>query len=306
MSQSYIFCNMKDLPQSLPRQIAIPLNNVCNKLSIKKSIGYTQNLYNWTKIDSSKSHKMLSNLSLRNSFTGSPDEGIFMLLSNWSDFYLAMMIKAIFEANRYIEQGDDEGIIQCLQEINEAWKEINSHMHVMYLQNDPQFYYTTVRPYLGGWSSKEQFPKGLLFEGVYTSDGEEVTLDSEGGSAGNDPSFQIFERGMGIKMGGAIAESQKVMASGFIAPHKKLVDFMDQNSQIRAYVIERRSETMTKLYNDVIDKYIAFTNFHWGYIIKYILKNVKRRAEELTGQGNTPLTTVKSKAQALAELKIPL
>jgi hypothetical protein len=49
------------------------------------------------------------------------------------------------------------------------------------------------------------FPQGLELEGV------DIFVAAEGGSGGNSPSFQIYERALGIQFDGALERVQASM-----------------------------------------------------------------------------------------------
>jgi len=304
LSQGFVFYKTDHISQSIPKQLAIPLHDVCSKLDVKSSMGFVQNLYCWKKIDENISSKSLSNVALRFSFTGTESEAIFFLLSVVADTYMGDVFKAIFEANKSIEQGDEDEFLKNLRQIDESWKAINDEMHTMHFKNDPFIFYGKLRPFLAGFQDKSKFPDGILYEGVFTSTGKELRVSSEGGSVGNDPSFQMFERGMGIKFDGDIDTVQEYYATGFIGPHKKMVQFIEENTQLRSYVLQRQSEIMIQLYNSIIDRYILFNKYHWGYIEKYIIKQSHKKIEELKGVGNIPLMMVKKKFESLASFKI--
>jgi len=70
---------------------------------------------------------------------------------------------------------------------------------------------------------KKQFPEGLLFEGVTLENGKPYYSTNEGGSVGNDPSYQIFEAGFGINFPDDLARFEEYFARGFMFPHKKAI-----------------------------------------------------------------------------------
>lgn len=65
----------------LPRNIAVPLNNVSKKLSMKPFMEYALSyaLYNWERIDPNKGI-VYDNLKLIRKFTGMPSEAGFILV----------------------------------------------------------------------------------------------------------------------------------------------------------------------------------------------------------------------------------
>jgi len=239
LTNSYLFHDKNNIPQSLPKQLAIPLNDICTKLGVKPSFGYIQTLFNWQRKDSSISHMALSNLSYRYSFTGTDDERIFFMLPIFADFCFGSIIRAIFECNKAIERCDIDGVIHFLKVVDDSWQTIIENMHYMKVFNDPKEFYFGLRRYLSGCHDKAVFPNKLQLEGV---EGDNSKIDTEGASAGNDPCYQIFERAFGIKFNGDLANMENIFLSGFTTIHRDLIKFMENNSRIHDYLLQMENE----------------------------------------------------------------
>jgi len=292
---------MNNVPKSLPKQLAIPQYDVCNKLEIRKSLGYVHQLYNWRKIDPSKSHKSLANLSLKYNWTGLRDEEYFHLVANTAAFMFGTIFKAIFDINTAIEYGDKDTILTNFQKILDTWDDIMNNLTKMFEGNEPQNFYYKIRMFLTGFSNAKLFPDKFLFEGVFDEKGNEVRVEGEGGTVGCDPSFQIFERSFGINYKGDLAIQQNALKEGMVKPHRNLIKFLEEDSKIRGYVLWKKDPELIEGYNKVVDKYVKYNNFHWGFIEKYILKAGNIKLEGLKGQGNTPLAILYNKGDAVAE-----
>jgi hypothetical protein len=96
-------------------------------------------------------------------------------------------------------------VIECFNCMAEQMNEITSSLKHMFHRNNATFFYKTLRNYLQGFARKDVFPNGLFFEGI------ETTISTEGGSGGNSPSFQIFERSVGIWFDSDLENVQRVM-----------------------------------------------------------------------------------------------
>ena len=83
--------------------------------------------------------------------------------------------------------------------------EITFNLKIMFERNSPDFFFKVIRCYLQGYLNKDIFPNGLLFDGI------EISFACEGGSGGNSPSFQIYERALGIQFDGELEEVQRAM-----------------------------------------------------------------------------------------------
>lgn len=80
----------------------------------------------------------------------------------------------------------------------------------MFQKNNPGFFFNHLRHFLQGYARPDVFPNGLYFEGI------EKYLIFEGGSGGNSPSFQIFERMIGVCFDGDLEKVQQSMRLGMI------------------------------------------------------------------------------------------
>jgi len=301
MQQGYLFSDMKNVPQSLPKQLAIPMYDICKKLEIRKSLGYVHQMYNWKKIDPSKTHKNMANLALKYNWTGLKDEAVFHLVANLSDFSFGTIYKSIFEINKGIETGDKDTVIVNFKKVVEAWDEIIGNFKIMYEGNDPQNFFYKTRMYLTGFTNETLFPKKFLYEGVFDEKGNEIRVATEGGSVGCDPSFQLFERAFGIRFKGDIKVQQDALFEGITKPHKDLIKFLEKNSRIRQYVIWSKDLELIEGYNKAVSQCVRFNKLHIGYLEKYIVKAAKIPIENLKGQGNTPLSILYVKGDVVKQ-----
>jgi len=304
MTNAYLYCDMEDVAQVLPKQLAIPLYQVCERLGCKNSFGYIQQIFNWERKNPAESHKIYDNLRLRYSFTGTIDEETFFLISTFSDFQMATIFKAMYEANQNLAKEDDDAVLKNLQDIKTSFDNIIDHMGIMRQQNRPMVYYNQLRPYLAGYSDKKYLPNGVLFEGVTDENGKPYTSEAAGGSVGNDPSYQIFEAGIGIHFEGEMAKFEDVFAKAFMQPHRDLIKDMKAHSKIREYIKGKQNPGLTEAYNDIISKYIKFYLTHWGYIQTFIVQVAKKPEMEVVGKGDTPLSVVRKKPFELQNFKL--
>ena len=82
---------------------------------------------------------------------------------------------------------------------------------------DPNYFYYGLRPYLDGY-------KEVIYEGV--EDGMDKRITTLGGTAGYDPSYQIFERAFGITFTGDLEDVQTKLRVGMPARTRDLITEM--------------------------------------------------------------------------------
>jgi len=302
MTNSYLFCDMENIPTEIPSHLAKPLHELTRQLKVKNSLGYVQLLYNW-RIVNPKEPISLDNIDLRYSFTGLDDEKYFFMVSTCTDLLLAPMIRELIEAIQNASRNNNNLLLNNLTKVVELWKSVHAIMPEIHNRVDPQAFYNIVRPYIGGYHDTSMFPCGVKFGGVSPPS---CCSRAEGGSTGNDPLYHIFEKALQItyKSPTGVAEAYK---TGFIEPHQKLVADIESTSTIRDYIKETKDAELIRVYNELIDGYILFHTIHWTYIQRFILDNVPHIPKQMIkGQGNTPVTFLENKSKLLEESKIVL
>jgi hypothetical protein len=80
-------------------------------------------------------------------------------------------------------------VVERLMKMKGYWNRILQSNKRILTELDKDFFWEELRPMFVGFSD-------LIFEGV--ENGQNKVLSSTGGTGGHDPSFQIFERGMGL------------------------------------------------------------------------------------------------------------
>lgn len=123
-----------------------------------------------------------------------------------------------------------------------------------------------------------------------------MVISSAGGTGGCDPSFQIFEKGVGICFEGFYKNIQEDLKTGMSTDHKRLISYFESNSQIREYC--RKNQELTSSYNQILNEYASFLRIHSEFIKKFILANMfspnedDKDKKKAKGTGGTFITNM--------------
>ena len=94
------------------------------------------------------------------------DEDWFVLIHVDIEAKAAPALAAIPLILEGIKQDDAIAVVKALQNIKQAWQNINETMNRMPEGCDPYIYYHRVRPYIHGWKNNPTLPEGLIYQGV--------------------------------------------------------------------------------------------------------------------------------------------
>ena len=81
-------------------------------------------------------------------------------------------------------------------------------------------------------------------------------MSCEGASGGHDPTFQMFEKFIGIKFSGFLQEIQEKLRDGIPKMRLNMIDELEKTSMIREYC--ECTEELKGFYNRMIEKYANF------------------------------------------------
>jgi len=153
--------------KSIPPQLAIPWVYVSRKLGLKPVNSYASTTqYNYRLIDPYGPFD-LTNLALKETFTGSMDEVWFFLVPVAIEALGGPAIAKITRALEAVIGNDVVTLTRTLLELREIIDKITAVLVRMYENCDPHAFFTYIRPFLAGWAGyTELMPDGLLYEGT--------------------------------------------------------------------------------------------------------------------------------------------
>jgi indoleamine 2,3-dioxygenase len=286
ISHSYIWGSheTQGVPTKLPKQLAVPLSIVSDKLGIHPILTHAAvDLYNWRLIDSNGEIE-LDNLRCIHTMTGKMDEEWFFLIMTDIEKKAGPVLHKLVEIKRLISENSNnqDRISVLLNEIKDIVDAMTKVMMRMGEKCDPSFFYNVLRPYVTGWTDKKLFPNGLLYESV--SDEAKIYV---GGSAAQSTIFQVLDSAFQIEHKNGYFSSIRNHMPG---KHRAFIEFMD-DLNISDY--SEMNVELKVIYKKCIISLQKFRNGHMALVHKYILNFTKKKTESdsspTKGSGDTPL-----------------
>lgn len=250
----------------LPRNLAVPLCEVCKRLNRPPILSYDgYALYNWRRFDPA-GPVALGNIDTLQNFVHLYDEHWFILVHVEIEAIAAEILGAIDRAAAAMQQGDAAGINASLRTIGDAvWRQvavlrrIPEHM-------DPALYFKTFRPYI-------RFFEGVVYEGI-----AEQPLNFRGETGAQSSIMPTLIAFMKIDhRQSVLTDHLKDMRRFMPAEHRALIE------EVRA-LPDVRGLAERDVYNEVLEAMATFREIHLGWAHQYIAAHV----DDPRGTGGTP------------------
>ncbi|ORY39073.1 Indoleamine 2,3-dioxygenase [Rhizoclosmatium globosum] len=291
LGQGYIWGKNEAAEEKVPKCIAIPWLQVCDKLDVKPIISYAGvELYNFKLLDPTAPWD-LSNLSILHTFSGGMDEAWFFLVSIAIE-PLALLL--FLQLSRHCTQ-----LKEALTSIAEVTEKLKGILVRMYEKTDAHVFFNRVRPYMNGWENSEDLPNGVLYEGVLASkngvpNGIKTDLGVygkyAGGSAGQSTLIHVLDAALDI-VHAPMRGSDPTKVINFIhemrnympGPHRKFVYAISDSYSIRDFVENlapsARTTELVSLFNKCVEGMKAFRNIHIQMVSVYIVSQANKRKD---------------------------
>lgn len=265
LTNSYV--HSQDPPiNRLPAKIAVPVAKVSEYLGIKPLMTHaTVDLYNWRIKDETQPFS-LDNLESISLITGTPDESWFYLIMVAIEKEGGRVIDLIFDSWDGIQYNSPSLVLKSLKQMNLHLKDICAIVKRMKENCKPEVFWNQLRPYLSGWTDKDRFPDGLLYEGAYFK-----PMVLNGGSAAQSSLFATIDAALQIHHADAYFNMIMDYMPG---KHREFILFVRENVHILDYVNAIKSDDLMGAYDDVIKTITKFRDLHYGLVFRYIIKMV--------------------------------
>jgi indoleamine 2,3-dioxygenase len=250
----------------LPRNIAVPLCDVCARLARPPILSYDgYALLNWKRFDPG-GPIALGNIDTIQNFVHLYDEHWFILVHVEIEALAATLLKAVDEAADALASGDRETASTAVAAAARTlWAQVETLRRIPE-KMDPALYYKTFRPYI-------RFFEGVVYEGV-----DSAPLNFRGET-------------------GAQSSVIPLVVAFFKIPHKPsmltdhLADmrrFMPREHRALLALVERLPDPRGKVdkapYNEALEALAAFRETHLEFARRYIHAHVR----DPRGTGGTP------------------
>jgi len=262
------YINQVGAPQAtlLPKNLAVPLCDVCRRLSRPPILSYDgYALYNWKRFDPA-GPIALGNIDTLQNFVHLYDEHWFILVHVEIEANAATILAAIDDAARASAAGDAAAVNEALRKIGEAvWRQV-AVLRRIPEKMDPALYYKTFRPYI-------RFFENVVYEGVETG-----PLDFRGETGAQSSIMPLLVALMKIPHRPSLLTDHLAAMQTFMPLEHRAVIAEVQNLPPLRPLAEKEP------YNNVLEAMAAFRETHVGYANEYINK----RVADPRGTGGTP------------------
>jgi indoleamine 2,3-dioxygenase len=159
LASAYVNQVGQDPATVLPRNLALPLVDVCSRLGRPPILSYDgYALFNWKRFDPS-GPIALGNIDTIQNFVHLYDEHWFILVHVEIEALAAATLSAIDSAAEALSQGDQTGLDTSMAALAQAlWAQVETLRRIPE-KMDPALYYKTFRPYI-------RFFERVVYEGV--------------------------------------------------------------------------------------------------------------------------------------------
>jgi indoleamine 2,3-dioxygenase len=138
------------------------------------------------------------NLVALQTFTGTPDEVWFYVVSDALEARGGSMIPVMLEAMESAQTGDTGKVSEALCALAERLKELEALLGRMYEKCDPNVFYNDIRPWIAGSknASAAGLPKGVFYD---ESEGRGSWRQLSGASNAQSSLIPFFDIVLGVK-----------------------------------------------------------------------------------------------------------
>ncbi len=250
----------------LPRNIAIPLCEVCSRLDRPPILSYDgYALYNWKRFDPA-GPVALGNIDTIQNFVHLYDEHWFILVHVEIEALAAGILGAIDRSARALEAGNHAALNEAVGVlVRTLWAQIETLRRIPE-KMDPALYYKTFRPYI-------RFFEAVVYEGV-----ESAPLDYRGETGAQSsvvPTVVAFLKvpHKPSMLTNHLADMRRFMPRA----HRALIEQVERLPDVRGKVDKTT-------YNEALEALAAFREVHLEFARRYIAAHVR----DPRGTGGTP------------------
>ncbi|MGC8638516.1 MAG: hypothetical protein ACP5XB_01415 [Isosphaeraceae bacterium] len=250
----------------LPRNIALPLCDVCARLSRPPILSYDgYALFNWKRFDPA-GPIALGNIDTIQNFVHLYDEHWFILVHVEIEALAAGTLRAIDQARTALNVGDADALSLAVSSLARTlWAQVETLRRIPE-KMDPALYYKTFRPYI-------RFFENVVYEGV---DAAPLNFRGETGAQSSViPTIVAF-----LKVphrSSMLTDHLTDMRRFMPAEHRALIEYVEQ-------LPDPRGKVAKEPYNDALEALASFRETHLQFAVRYIAAHER----DPRGTGGTP------------------
>ncbi|KAG0936168.1 hypothetical protein G6F57_008091 [Rhizopus arrhizus] len=309
LSHAYVW-GEKEAAEILPAPLAVPLTQVSEHLGLHPVLCHASvALWNYRLIDE-EGPLELSNMEALATFTGTPDESWFHMVTASVEIAGAPCLPAIVSALDHVRNGHCDGLKASLETIEGALKAMNVQLPRMFERLDPGVFYGSIRPYLSGWK-----PKGLIYEAC-----SDLRQSLAGASAAQSCLIAVLDVALGVvhrETGQTDAEPNPFMLAMrqyMPGPHRAFLEAVEAAANLRPFVLDSSEQELVGLYNACVHQLKLFRDKHVQIVSLYVVNQARKQdrlgpadGQQVLGTaGSSVMPFLKQARDETNETKVPL
>jgi indoleamine 2,3-dioxygenase len=250
----------------LPRNLAVPLCDICRRLDRPPILSYDgYALYNWKRFQPD-GPIALGNIDTLQDFVHLYDEHWFILVHIEIEAIAAEVLAAIDMAAAATAAQDEEAVNRALSQIGKSvWRQVGVLRRIPE-KMDPALYFRTFRPYI------------RFFENVVYEEVDNRPLDFRGETGAQSSIVPTLVAFMKIRHRQSLLTDHLADMRRFMPrEHRALIAEVQAMPDVRPLADK-------ELYNDILEAMATFREVHIGWAMEYIHK----RVADPRGTGGTP------------------
>lgn len=266
LASAYINQVGEEPVSTLPRNIAVPLAEACQRLNRPPILSYDgYALYNWKRFNQS-GPIALWNIDTIQNFVHLYDEHWFILVHVEIEGLAAAQLAALAEIEQGLARNDDEIIERAIRRVADSlWSQVAVLKRIPE-KMDPSLYYKTFRPYI-------RFFENVVYEGV-----DSAPMSQRGETGAQSSVVPVLLALLKVRHEPSILTNHLADMRRFMpAEHRALIARVEGWPDIRGRVAPA-------LWNETLEALATFREIHLGFAHSYIARWVS----DPRGTGGTP------------------
>nr|DBA32123.1 TPA: hypothetical protein GDO54_007866 [Pyxicephalus adspersus] len=239
----------------LPRVLAVPYHQLSEALGLPPIMLHADFvLANWKKKDP------LGNLSTIVSVPGGDSLQGFVLVTLLVEVAAVPAAKAIIQAVKSVESGDQQTLIVALQDMERSINQMSEAMHLMY----------------GYWKDNPNMPEGLIYEGI-----SEEPLQVSGVSATQSTIYHALDELFGIQHKPESVDFLLRMRHYMLPAHRNFIRWVQEAPKLPEYILHSKDPALLFIFNQCISALTELRSLHIRIVSKYVTTaGIRARAKK--------------------------
>jgi indoleamine 2,3-dioxygenase len=266
LASAYVNQVGQEPAQLLPRNIALPLCDVCRRLNRPPILSYDgYALFNWKRFDP-VGPIALGNIDTIQNFVHLYDEHWFILVHVEIEALAARTLQAIAQAERALAGSDAPALDAAVEALARTlWAQVETLRRIPE-KMDPALYYKTFRPYI-------RFFESVVYEGV-----DATPLNFRGETGAQSSVIPIVVAFLKVPHRPSMLTDHLADMRRFMpAEHQAVIEHVERLPDPRVLVVK-------ETFNDALEALATFRETHLQFAIRYIAAHER----DPRGTGGTP------------------